>query len=348
MFDGEEFYLTLPSNGAISMQEYPSNQNNSWKTRLNRPIQLDGEWEVGLANVSYPTESRLKDWLRGLKDSDILLKTGRFLPSSSGNSQKTFEVTYGDIKNYNLIDLKDIFLTLFKEEYMKVLACMSKSSKFAGTKFNDGGVEVTGTFGQSITTSTEDSFTLDRSTLGSYNRSKYAMNTVWVHFPLSFLKKFDFIKEEPGFVYKPTENLKIEFAKNERGWNNNHRGTSYGLGCIDVGIVYISFPFDINVTFLNLKDLSHTKGSQDRSLFIYCSLCDPQTVGKDTQQLLAHVNYKPSLKGGNTYEPQSVTYRGLRLQELNRVEIKIKEEDEENLAKFASGASTVTLHLRRI
>ena len=68
MLDGEEFYLTLPSNGAISMYEYPNNQNNSWKTRLNRPLKLEGEWEVGLVNVSYPSESRRKDYLEGLKD----------------------------------------------------------------------------------------------------------------------------------------------------------------------------------------------------------------------------------------------------------------------------------------
>ena len=75
----DEFYVTLPSNGSISMQEYPANKNNSWKTRLPKPIKLDGEWEVGLSSVSYPSESRLRDYLNSLKDANVMLKTSRIL-----------------------------------------------------------------------------------------------------------------------------------------------------------------------------------------------------------------------------------------------------------------------------
>ena len=340
MVDKDEFYLTLPSNGAISMSEYPNNRNNSWKTRLNRRIRLNGEWEVGLANVSYPSESRLTHYLQGLKDEDILLKTGRYVPSKPGYNQKRYEVTYGDIKNYNIFDLKDLFQALFKEEYIKVLKSMDKDGKL-------GGIAHGALYGQSVTTSTEDSFTLDRSTLGSYTLNPYVDGTVFAQFPLSFLSKFDFIKMEDN-VYKPTENMKIEFANNVNGWYDNHRGTSGSVKELNIGTIWISIPYDINVTFLNLKSLSHTKGSEPRSLYVYCSLCNPQNIGEDTQQLLSHVNYEPSLKGGSTYEPQSVTYRGLHSQEIDRVEIQIKEEDRENFANFASGASIVTLHLRRI
>ena len=47
-----EFYVTLPSNS--SMQYFPDNKTSNLVTKLSRTLQLDGEWEVGLAEVDYP------------------------------------------------------------------------------------------------------------------------------------------------------------------------------------------------------------------------------------------------------------------------------------------------------
>ena len=47
-----EFYVTLPSNS--SMQYFPDNKTSNFVTKLSRTLQLDGEWEVGLAEIVYP------------------------------------------------------------------------------------------------------------------------------------------------------------------------------------------------------------------------------------------------------------------------------------------------------
>ena len=47
-----EFYVTLPSNS--SMQYFPDNKTSNFVTNLSRTPQLDGEWEVGLAEIDYP------------------------------------------------------------------------------------------------------------------------------------------------------------------------------------------------------------------------------------------------------------------------------------------------------
>ena len=47
-----EFYVTLPSNS--SMQYFPDNKTSNFVTKLSRTLQLDGEWEVGLAERDYP------------------------------------------------------------------------------------------------------------------------------------------------------------------------------------------------------------------------------------------------------------------------------------------------------
>ena len=47
-----EFYVTLPNNS--SMQYFPGNTTSNFVTKLSRTLQLDGEWEVGLAEIDYP------------------------------------------------------------------------------------------------------------------------------------------------------------------------------------------------------------------------------------------------------------------------------------------------------
>ena len=47
------FYLTLPSNS--SMDYYPENTVAQYRTKLISTIELDGEWEVGLTEISIPS-----------------------------------------------------------------------------------------------------------------------------------------------------------------------------------------------------------------------------------------------------------------------------------------------------
>ena len=46
-----EFYVTLPSNSY--MQYFPDNKTSNFVTKLSTTLQLDGEWEVGLAEIDY-------------------------------------------------------------------------------------------------------------------------------------------------------------------------------------------------------------------------------------------------------------------------------------------------------
>jgi hypothetical protein len=47
-----QFYVTLPSNA--SMDTYPNNTVTEYATKLPHPLELDGQWEVGLVEVTYP------------------------------------------------------------------------------------------------------------------------------------------------------------------------------------------------------------------------------------------------------------------------------------------------------
>ena len=48
------FYITLPSNS--SSEYYPNNTVTRYTTKLADKIELEGDWEVGLAEISVPSE----------------------------------------------------------------------------------------------------------------------------------------------------------------------------------------------------------------------------------------------------------------------------------------------------
>ena len=48
----DSFYITLPS--TASMDIYPNNAVSHYTTRLQKPLELDGKWGVGLCEVSLP------------------------------------------------------------------------------------------------------------------------------------------------------------------------------------------------------------------------------------------------------------------------------------------------------
>ena len=47
-----DFYLTLPSDS--SMDYFPDNTLTEFRVKLPHTIHLSGDWEVGLAEISYP------------------------------------------------------------------------------------------------------------------------------------------------------------------------------------------------------------------------------------------------------------------------------------------------------
>ena len=48
------FYITLPSNSSVNY--YPDNTLAHYTTKLANKVELEGDWEVGLAEISFPSE----------------------------------------------------------------------------------------------------------------------------------------------------------------------------------------------------------------------------------------------------------------------------------------------------
>ena len=60
------FYITLPSNS--SLEYFPNNTLNNFTTKLHSALRLDGEYEVGLVELSYPQNWKYR------RDGKILFK----------------------------------------------------------------------------------------------------------------------------------------------------------------------------------------------------------------------------------------------------------------------------------
>src|SRR5437763_10206485 len=54
----DEFYVHLVSNA--SMYIYPYNTLRKFTNKLASPLELDGDWDVGLTEIFYPTEHEIE------------------------------------------------------------------------------------------------------------------------------------------------------------------------------------------------------------------------------------------------------------------------------------------------
>ena len=348
----DEFYITLPSNGVIQQLEYPNNANNSWKIRLSQPLKLEGKWKAGLCSISYPSDSRLNQYLKSLKDDTVLLNSRRM----TKNSYFTQSVKYSDIKTREILSVKDLLTALFDEEWLKFIVQIDKAE-------NPSSVLLDGTIAnyQYKIKTGDDFISVDTTEL--YGGDWALVETNAVRFQERLLRTFGFVVDEStklsdgtaATVLKPGPNLNVKFGSDTRGWSDNvsnrEKDWRYGIQKVDENTFPgggVALRMDLSWTFTNLKYQSHSKGNEIRSLYVYSSLCEPQMMGSDTSDLLRQVVYNPTLKGGYLYEPHNIQYVGLRQNRIEVIETEIGEVDEDSLAKFHKGNTTITIHFKKV
>ena len=355
----DEFYLTLPSNGEIQQREFPKNTNNSWKIRLSQPLKLEGKWKAGLCSISYPSDSRLNQYLKSMTDNTLLLQTRRLI--SKGSDSKTFyklvqTVTYSVIKEREILSIKDLLEALFEAEWLQFITKLDKES-YVARKLSDGTIA---DYQYKVKTG-EDFISLDTTEI--YQKDVALINQIDVTFQENLLRTFGFVEDQEVSInnskftaLKPGPHLNVTFRSDSQGWSEDiskRRTDAWYYGMQKIASDYFSgggvrLRMDLSWTFTNLKYQSHMKGTESRSLYVYSSLCEPQMMGSDKSDLLRHVVYNPTLKGGYLYEPHNIQYVGLRQNRIEVIETEIGEVDEDSLAKFHKGNTTITVHFKRV
>jgi len=62
----DQFYATLPSDA--NPEQFPENNSSNWITSLNPPLQLEGEWCVGMSEIHLPrNRDNITEYLINLK-----------------------------------------------------------------------------------------------------------------------------------------------------------------------------------------------------------------------------------------------------------------------------------------
>jgi len=74
--EGSSFYMTLPSNACMDI--HPTNKQSSFKVQLPRTLYLNNSYEVGLAEIHYPTSWRTMT--HDISHSFLVLKRPSFTP----------------------------------------------------------------------------------------------------------------------------------------------------------------------------------------------------------------------------------------------------------------------------
>ena len=81
------------------------------------PLDMDGEWEMGLTNIALPTESLLSISPPLIEDNHGLLRTSRCIfNTTGGNVTVVTTVYYNDIKEEKMDTVHDLLQALFETE----------------------------------------------------------------------------------------------------------------------------------------------------------------------------------------------------------------------------------------
>ena len=96
----DSFLVYLPSNA--SMYKFPNNTPSDYQVELNRPIQLSGEWEVGVSSVCYDSAIENKDTIEEISISATAFD---MIPLNDADYEFPYNVTKDGKWNYDPIQL---------------------------------------------------------------------------------------------------------------------------------------------------------------------------------------------------------------------------------------------------
>ena len=348
------FYVTLPSNDG-SIKYYRQNTNHSRKNRLLHCINLEGDWEVGLASISLPCESLLQDYLQTLTADDVLLRTVHkvYNTLSWSYDTKITTVCYKDVQDKRLVTVHDLLEAFFDMECDYFVIALDNTFYISLTnkhlQFNvslDEESETCALTAKNIKTST---LSLDMVA---------AFVQVMLREDLCLL--FQWIQNGPlASDGTPTiqngNNSTLE--KNHQGWQESLSKWQSGVRKHSLNLYDLSYSlnfkaivfylYEITWTFLNTRTCTYKKDDKPRSLYVYSSLCNPIMVGDHTTILLRRVPYQLLLTGMYSYVTPIIQYVKLRNPHIEEIETEISETDTNQLVQFSQGATILTVHFRK-
>ena len=287
----QQFYLTLPSNGA----DFESNKSSNFRVRLPNPLELNGEWECGLAQIDYPHSfdnvTNAKTRVGGLTENSFVIKLRR-LSEDQPNLLLRFTVPRGSYDTVQrLVEAVNYSIEKTQLNANHISAYNSKKVKLAKTlKW----------------------YWKQKVKLGSPLFLAYNESTRRVHFNFKWGIK--------SVLFSP----KLQYIL---GIASERWVQVYPSGFIS------DYPPDLTAGF--------------NTLFIYCSLIEPQIVGNSLSPLLQTVAIRGKQGDFVSSVFQNPHYVKIKTKSFDVVDVTIRDDTGEDV-KFNFGKVIVKLHLRQI
>ena len=303
----DSFYITLTSN---VKSEFFENTTANFKTKLAKRIELEGEWEVGLAAISY-TYSWYNLSLNGLVDLHYFDTEPRKIARDENKG-----IIYAG--RYDTIDK---ILDTLNYRFDKMIRKASN--------FTDPSIKV------EITKAAQPNFIYDEKTR-MLSVKFGVMNNRYV-FP-------EFSKGLSGILGLKKLNLDLiadikmkEYVEELKELKKNDPNTPDNWNPSKVPLDY-KYNFEKPV---NLENSFH-------SLFVYCDLIRPALVGDSYTQLLRVVEIPPNYKYGDQIvcNYPDTYYHDLLIRDFDSIEIDIKDDTGDQMP-FEYGRSIIILHFRK-
>ena len=326
----DNFYITLISNNTSS----PTNQPASFRTYLPHTLQLNGQWECCLAELSFMKSWNNLDDLPDEKDTSTKQTTFQFgldldgKSSLMGNTYHFFEMSTGHytqiddlLKNFN--ENYAIWAENFRSELQRKKESYQKRIR----------IELNATSIEDSRRTKDD----DESILLWEQRAEQIDNFMQTPFEAAVKMGYDNIKKRITLKVVPEVVPLLRFSSH----------LNYMMGFKDPEALgqylWTSHKFDNG---LKIAEYPINFNSGANSLYVYTDIIQPNIVSNKMARLLRIVNGSGEY---GTYISKAYNkpyYMPVASNTLNSIEIEIKDEMGRNI-KFSFGITIALLHFQR-
>ena len=343
------FYVTLPSHA--NRHEFPNNQANSFKIRLQHPLRLVGDqWQVGLSAISLP-DAHVNLYELVQKDGYIMSTSWDQTIPKPGATNGEMQTRLGTART--LINaIQHLNWVVDGVSFMKAaiahLEQRRKETAIQGGRFtNDQGKHTYVKFrweGDDLLIDNTNVCHCDNDTPALSLYTKLALKMGWLR------------KIASGLILGP--NLQQEFMgdqipdmKKNSDWNDvNDDQTNRVFWTVRSFLpdhLQLSMSCSWRFTNLNVAFRS-VVGDPSRSLHVYSDVAGSTIVGNRVTELLREIHYKRG-RGTIYFEPLHIQYMSLRNEVMEIIQIQVAETfgTGGDLVKFGKGNTIVTLHFKK-
>ena len=365
-----DFYVQLMSSACTN--EFPNNRANSFKNRLPQPLVFDdGNWKVGVANVTYPIphiqpgQSLPQHPLPNFKKNDLICRIEWSMKSrdTQGNlifNRWVFRLTGADLeRDRRLITGGKALMRYIVHRYKVSLRELITDKEDNLTTSNGNGKKFYPEFrweGDELILDNSDTF------LDAETASRAKRNRPDVIFGKKLVEAMKWLKREDKFSnYEMRGNLMTEadvISKDVRkdwtipqgpvverygSWTDIWQYTDDGLQLSSYcNWRFINLDESYREAFGGVSETALVSTPPRGPMYLYSNVGRSTIMGNRVTDLLREIPHDLTKM---SYEPLHIHYKPVRSNLVDIIETQLAENDGK-LVDFVSGVTSVTLHFK--